>query len=36
MMGWSQAHGTAKLISELISDKKPSLNLTPFSAERFN
>jgi len=36
MMGWSQAHGTAKLISEIISEKTLSLNLEPFSAERFN
>ncbi|NOR28449.1 MAG: FAD-dependent oxidoreductase [Lutibacter sp.] len=36
MMGWSQGHATGKLISELISDKKTSLNLTPFSIDRFN
>jgi len=36
MMGWSQGHATGKLISELISDKKTSLNLNPFSVERFN
>jgi len=35
MMGWSQAHATGKLISELISQKKLSLNLEPFSIERF-
>lgn len=35
MMGWSQAHATGKIISELISHKKPSLDLNPFSVERF-
>lgn len=36
MMGWSQGQATGKLISEIISDKKTSLNLEPFSLERFN
>lgn len=36
MMGWSQGHATGKLISEIISDKKTSLDLNPFSVERFN
>ena len=36
MMGWSQGPATGKLISEIISDKKPSLNLNPFNLERFN
>ena len=35
MMGLSQAHATGKLISEIISDKKTSLNLEPFAVERF-
>lgn len=35
MMGWSQAHATGKLISEVISEKKPSINLAPFSINRF-
>jgi len=36
MMGWSQAHATGKLISEIISEKNTSLKLDPFSIERFN
>lgn len=36
MMGWSQAHATGKLVSEVISEKEPSLNLAPFSVDRFN
>jgi len=36
MMGWSQAHATGKLISEIISEKNPSLDLNPFSIDRFN
>jgi D-amino-acid dehydrogenase len=36
MMGWSQGPATGKLISEVISDKKTSINLNPFSIERFN
>ena len=34
MMGWSMATGTGKLVSEIISDKKPSLNLAPFHPDR--
>lgn len=34
MMGWSMGTGTGKLVSELISEKKPSLNLDPFSPDR--
>jgi len=34
MMGWSMATATGKLVSELISDKKSSLNLTPFQPDR--
>lgn len=36
MMGLSQAHATGKLISEIVSEKKTSLNLSPFNLERFN
>ena len=36
MMGWSQAHATGKLVSEILSNKKTSLNINPFSVERFN
>ena len=36
MMGWSMATATGKLIAEIISDQKTSLNLEPFSIERFN
>ncbi len=35
MMGWSMGPGTGKLISEIISDKKLSLDLNPFSVQRF-
>lgn len=34
MMGWSMAPATGKLVSEIISDKKSSLNLMPFSPDR--
>ena len=34
MMGWSMATATGKLVSEEISDKKPSLNMLPFSPDR--
>ncbi|WP_223032717.1 NAD(P)/FAD-dependent oxidoreductase [Hanstruepera marina] len=34
MMGWSMATGTGKLVSEIISDKKPSLQLSSFSPDR--
>ncbi|WP_299046833.1 FAD-dependent oxidoreductase [uncultured Polaribacter sp.] len=35
MMGWSLGPATGKLVSEIISDKKTSLNLNPFSVDRF-
>jgi D-amino-acid dehydrogenase len=34
MMGWSMSTGTGKLVSEIISDKKPSLNLDPYNPDR--
>ncbi|SEL60498.1 D-amino-acid dehydrogenase [Aquimarina amphilecti] len=34
MMGWSMGPATGKLISEIISDKKPSLNLDVFNPDR--
>lgn len=34
MMGWSMAPATGKLVSEIISEKKPSLNLDSFSPDR--
>lgn len=34
MMGWSLGPGTGKLVSELISDKKISMNINAFSPER--
>jgi D-amino-acid dehydrogenase len=36
MMGWSLGPATGKLVSEIISDKKTSLNLTPFNPNRYN
>ncbi|WGH75057.1 FAD-dependent oxidoreductase [Tenacibaculum tangerinum] len=36
MMGWSLGPATGKLVSEIISDKKTSLPMTPFNVERFN
>jgi len=36
MMGWSLGPATGKLVTEIISDKKTSLNLSPFNPERFN
>ena len=35
MMGWSMATATGKLVSEIISNKKSSLQLHPFSPNRF-
>jgi D-amino-acid dehydrogenase len=35
MMGWSLGPATGKLVSEIISNKKTSIALTPFSVERF-
>ena len=34
MMGWSMATGTGKLVSEIISDKDPSLKLDTFHPDR--
>ncbi len=34
MMGWSMATATGKLVSEIISEKKTSLNLSPFNPDR--
>lgn len=34
MMGWTMATGTGKLVAEILSDKKPSLPLEPFSPDR--
>ncbi len=34
MMGWSCGPSTGKLVSEIISDKKTSLNLDPFHPDR--
>lgn len=34
MMGWSMGTGTGKLVAELISDKKTTLNLTAFHPDR--
>ncbi|MEE9407172.1 MAG: FAD-dependent oxidoreductase [Polaribacter sp.] len=36
MMGWSLGPATGKLISEIVSDKKTSLNLSPFHVERYS
>jgi len=34
MMGWTMATGTGKLVTEIISENKTSLNLNPFSPDR--
>ena len=36
MMGWSLGPATGKLIEEIISNKKTSIDLAPFSLERFS
>ncbi|CAL2095187.1 NAD(P)/FAD-dependent oxidoreductase [Tenacibaculum sp. 190524A02b] len=36
MMGWSLGPATGKLVSEIVSDQKTSLDITPFSVERYN
>ncbi len=36
MMGWSLGPATGKLVSEIISHKKTSTDLTPFHVERFS
>ena len=35
MMGWSLGPATGKLVSEIISDNKTSIDITPFRVERF-
>ncbi len=35
MMGWSLGPATGKLVEEIISEKKPSTNILPFSPDRF-
>tara|TARA_B100000787_G_scaffold170205_1_gene164822 strand:+ start:13469 stop:14716 length:1248 start_codon:yes stop_codon:yes gene_type:complete len=34
MMGWSLGPATGKLVTEIISDQKPSLDLSPFNTQR--
>lgn len=34
MMGWSMATATGRLVSEIISEQKPSLDLNPFHPDR--
>ncbi|WP_394746980.1 NAD(P)/FAD-dependent oxidoreductase [Spongiimicrobium salis] len=34
MMGWSMGAATGKLVSEIISEKKPSLDLSPYHPDR--
>ncbi len=36
MMGWSLGPATGKLISEMLSEKKPTLDLSRFQVERYN
>ncbi|MFK8058468.1 MAG: NAD(P)/FAD-dependent oxidoreductase [Polaribacter sp.] len=36
MMGWSLGPATGLLVSEIITDKKRSLDLTPFHVDRFS
>ncbi len=36
MMGWSLGPATGKIVSEIITQKKTSLNITPFKVERFS
>jgi D-amino-acid dehydrogenase len=36
MMGLSLGPGTGKLVSELVSQKRPSIDLSAFDAERFD
>lgn len=36
MMGWSLGPVTGKLVTEIISKKKTSLDITPFAVERFS
>lgn len=34
MMGWSLGPATGKLVTEIISEQKPSMDLTPFAVDR--
>jgi len=34
MMGWSMATGTGKLVSEIISESRLSMDVAPFSPDR--
>ena len=34
MMGWSLGPATGKLVSEIISEKKTTLDLSPFNPDR--
>lgn len=34
MMGWSLGPATGKLVTEIISDQKPSLDIAPFHVQR--
>lgn len=34
MMGWSMSTATGKLVSEIVSEKKTTLNLNPFNPDR--
>ncbi len=36
MMGWSLGPATGKLITEIISNQKTSMDITPFAVERFS
>ncbi len=36
MLGWTMGTATGKLVSEIISDKKTSLNVEPFAVDRTN
>jgi D-amino-acid dehydrogenase len=36
MLGLSLGAGTGKLVSELINEKSPSINIAPFAVERFD
>lgn len=36
MMGWSLGPATGKIVAELISEKKTSMDITPFHVERFS
>lgn len=36
MLGLSLGAGTGKLVSELVQEKRPGVNLTPFAVERFS